>query len=232
MELQKLLKFYKDKWLVFVIFGIIGAALGTGAFYYVPKLYTAQGSLFVSRGVAEDGFNSDFTYEGYYAKQSAAEYSNTIVALLESIEVKQTAGRETDFGTDSAALRKLNRMITVKRKAPQLIILEVKSRNEDTAKAIWNALAKTTVFASTSLNGSGGDPKLKVVTLSNQPVMTEAYRNVWLCGVIGLFLGSFFAVFVVGLFAYLNIQVNVSKFTNIIEVFTKFWKQYFSKNSN
>ena len=167
--------------------GLLFASVGTGGYFFWPKTYTATGSFFVSRDV-EKTSNEYFTFEGFYSQQSALSFTDTVIGLLESVDVRKESLLLLNITPDEAALRKLNRTIKIKKAAPQLITLKVAGKTKTEAREVWTALSEIALKTVTDLR-ENGDRSLHLTLLQKVPVVQEAYRNILLNFSTGFLFG-------------------------------------------
>jgi len=192
MELKDFVKFLKKYLMYILVFGVASSALGVLAFYYFPAKYKASGNLFVSRK-ADEVSAEFFTYEGYYAQQTAHAYANTVGGLLESVDVKKRALESLGIPATEKTLRRLNRLLQVKRPALQIILVEVKGETSVEARNLWISLVKEVISVSKTVD-EAGDSSISVLQLNDFPVVQPIYRNVYLFGLVGAGFGLFFGM--------------------------------------
>lgn len=201
MELKELIDKLNKKQKYFWISALLGALLGTG-YYLLPHVYTASGSFYISRSVDTTKFKY-FTYEGYYAQQTALSATNTIASLMESTDVKNITLSKQDLPTDTISLRKLDSSVKVNKTGPQLITLAVKNTNINTARNIWNTLSDTTIEKNKAMN-ENGDPMIGIFKISDSPIIKEDYKPLWLCVIAGVVSAKLFTAFVLSIKEYLK----------------------------
>ncbi len=182
------------------VFGVAGIAL----YYFVPQKFSAAGTFYVERSV-ENGAGRFFTYEGYYNQQTAIAYSNTVLGLLESDDVRTLALKKLGIDITEQSLRRFNRQIKTTKTANQLITLSVTATNPKKAESAFKALAQSTVDTSDKLSQTS-DPFLHVALVNNQPVVQETFRNVWVNLSIGMLLGFLLSVLFLSFKSYLKEQ--------------------------
>lgn len=195
MTLKDITKFLQEKRALILITGLVFAVVGVLAYFFVPQRYEATGTLFVARRVDEGPFVPEltgeedfFTYEGYYASQSAQSYTPTVIGLLKSDVIKGEVLKDLSVNVDAGALRKLGRVIDAKKQAPQLITVTVKGMPTVPPEVIWKSLVGNTILVSEGLSRRG-DPSLVVVQVSEEPIVTEPFRSLYLNVAVGFMLG-------------------------------------------
>lgn len=140
------------------------AAAGISAI--LPYQYTAKGLLVVTRKVNEPS-DKVFTYEGYYAQQSAGAYTATFLSILQSPNNLKTAD-------DSVDPKRLARLIKAKKEGPQAIVLSVKSQTPESAVNLWEKVANAAIQTHNKFINSA-DPLLDVAKTPNSPVVLRTY---------------------------------------------------------
>jgi capsular polysaccharide biosynthesis protein len=181
MELKYVYKKLIKQRVELLISLLAGVLLGI-IFYLVPSKYVASGSFFVTRKInTESGF---FSYEGYYAQQTALTYTNSILSLMESVDVRKMVLESNKLPLSSKNMNMLNRIITVRKTGPQVIYLAVKGRTYDEAKNLWNSVSSVTVAAAYEI-GRSGDENLSILPVSPQPLVGLPYKSIYLYAIVG-----------------------------------------------
>jgi len=192
MELRTIIKKIKKYKFSFLASVAVGALLGIGI-YFLPSKYIASGSFYIKRGISnQTGY---FTYEGYYSQQTALSYTNSVIALIESLDVKKMVLDKMKIESTEKNLRWLSRIISVKKTGPQLISVTVKGKTYEQAQTVWNKISETLLVTTFQLN-KDSDPNLMVTAVSSQSVVKTTYKSLVLFGAAGalisLTLFSFF----------------------------------------
>ncbi len=177
-EITKKLTKYRTQLIISVV---IGAILGV-EIYFLPPKYISSGSFYIKRGIS--GEKNYFTYEGYYGQQTALSYTNSVVALAESLDIKKLVLDRLKIEVNEESLRKLSRMIRVKKTGPQVILITVKADDYTTSENIWTKLSESLLSTTYEIN-KDGDPNLMVEKVSDFPVVKEGYRSMLLFGIGG-----------------------------------------------
>jgi len=186
MEAKEIIKKLKKYKIQFIIFSILGGALGLGICFLPPK-YISSGSFYVKRSISSE--RSFFTYEGYYGQQTALSYTNSVMALAESIDLKKVVIEKLGMEVDEESLRRISKMIKVRKTGPQVISITVKANSINMAEDMWNKLSETLLDTTYEIN-KGGDSNLMVVKVSDKPVIKQSYRSMLLFGFCGLLISS------------------------------------------
>ena len=200
MELKDMVDvFIRSKKLVLTI-AFIFTLIGVLHYYYLPVTYKATGNLYVSREL-DNSLRGDFTYEGYYAQQVLKTYTETLIGLLESINVRKSAIEEMNIPVTEVSLRRLKNKISTKKIAPQLVSFEVKQKNPELASNYWVSVVHHAIKSANELNVYG-DNKIDVSPVGEVPVVHESYRNIVVSTVGGLFIGLMLSITAVSLREY------------------------------
>jgi capsular polysaccharide biosynthesis protein len=185
MELKQLLnKITAEKKLLSLIV-LLGLFFGI-LYAYLPAKHIASGSFYIKR--MAEGSSNFFTYEGYYAQQSAVAYTNTVMGLFESTDLQSKALAAIRIKVDEYSLRKYGRDIKVKKAGPQLVTLTVKGNTEETAVNLWKSMATNTIETAAQINVQG-DPRLSISQITTEPVLRKEYKPWYLCIPLGLLGG-------------------------------------------
>lgn len=196
MEFQEIIKTYQKHKIEIFLSLLVGAGLGA-AYFISPKSYQATGSLYIKRSVDTLKFKY-FAYEGYYAQQTGLAYTNTVMTLIQSPDIRFEALNKLNLPTDTFSLRKYARLITARKTGPQLVQLTVKSKNPEEAKKLWETVVESTIEKNKLIN-TAGDPLLTVSKISDNPLVRETYRPLWLCALSGALATVSFVVFLITL---------------------------------
>jgi len=202
MELKQLINLITKNKLPILLSGLVAAVVGIFVFLLVPARYIATGSLFISRQI-ESNSDKYYSYDGYYGQQTAQTYTNTIQGLVDSSDAKSLALEKQGKQVDTETLRKLNKSLVIKKTNSQIITLTVTNFSKDTAVSTWNSLTDATLELSTKLNATG-DPLLHVAKVTENPIFSTEYKNVFVNMVLGYGLGSLLATLIIALKEYLK----------------------------
>lgn len=201
MELIEYLRFLY-RYAVWLVIGlIIGGALGAGYAVTQKDAYKATLSLFVQRQTDASGQTPYYTYDGYYAQQSAAAYTDNAIKLLTNDEIVTRAAKQANLYSGESSVNNLRGAITVKKDAPQLISLSVVLPKHDDAANFTSGLADALRTRTTELN-QDGDKKLAVDPVNTQPFVVLVRPLLPLYAAVGAGLGLLLAIAVAALWAY------------------------------
>jgi len=197
MELKKIRKLVNKNWRILVAFALGFGLLGIAAFFILPRKYIAAGSLLVSRSAESESF-TEFTYEGYYAQQTARGFTDTLVGFLESPDARNKTLVRLGIDPTENNLRRARRSTKVTKSAPQVVTVQVKHSDSDRAEEYWSALVAQVREIAGEFNVRFGDPLISVNLVDGSPVVYEGYSNVYLNAAVGSLLGlvlGFFTLF-------------------------------------
>ena len=198
MEIREIIKKIRKNRVLLAISSFLGLLAGF-VFFILPPTYTASGSLYVTRKAEDSG--TFFTYEGYYSQQSAITYTNSVVALAESSDVKKQVLESLEMPLDTTNLRKLNNSIIIKKTGSQVININVKNKDSNKAQKLWEELSKSIIETSKNINEESND-NLSVVKVSDKPLIRESYKPLFLLGMGGLLLGFSIGLLIISLKEY------------------------------
>lgn len=200
MELREIIKLLTKNKAEILLITLMGLIAGT-VIYMLPAKYVSSGAFYIKRST--DTNSTFFTYEGYYAQQTALSYANTVAALLESIDLRSKSMAELGISVDEFSLRKYQKLISVKKVGPQLISLSVKGKTYDEARNFWEALSNSLIQTTSEIN-SNGDPNLSISKINSEPVVKQEYKSLWLNLSVGFGLGLVSGLLFISLKEYLK----------------------------
>jgi hypothetical protein len=145
-----------------VVVGLTGVGLSAA----LPNRYTANGLLVVTRK-ADAPATEVFTYEGYYAQQSAEVYTTTFLAILQSPDNLALADTTSNP-------KRLARLIKAKRDGTHAISLAVKGQTAKDAVYLWERVATAASQTHSKLT-TPSDPLLAVTKTPGSPVVLATY---------------------------------------------------------
>lgn len=198
MELREIFKKIRKNKKMLIVCILVGLLAGI-LFHFLPSNYIASGSFYITR--KEDNSESFFTYEGYYSQQTATTYTNSVVALAESVDVKKQVLEKVDLPIDDQNIRKINKSMSVKKTGPQIINITFKDKDLKKVKTIWQSISDILIETSKEIN-LNGDGKLTVVKISEEPFIKEGYKTLWMTGVAGIIFGCSLGLLIVSLKEY------------------------------
>lgn len=191
MELKEIKKILSKNKLSLTIVTFIGLILGL-VLYYLPAKYISSGSFYVGREI--DRSDEFFSYEGYYAQQTAVTYTNSVISLAESLDIKKAVLDEMGIPYNNESVRTLGRALKIKKSGPQTINIVAKHSNRDTSETMFKSISKALIETSENLNREG-DSSLFIRQVSTEPLVKETYKSFYIYSLAGILSGL-----IVGLF--------------------------------
>jgi uncharacterized protein involved in exopolysaccharide biosynthesis len=202
MELIEYLRFLLKYWTWLVVGLAVGAAIGLGYAYTQKDMYRATISLFVQRQPdASSSSTQYYTYDGFYAQQTAAAYTDNAIKLLTNDEIVTKAAQRAGLPTNEGSVAGLKSSIVAKKDAPQLIQLSVLLAKHDQAAAFSIGLAESLKARTNELNQEG-DKRLAVDPVNTTPFVVLERPILFLYGLAGGVLGLLLSIIVAGGWEY------------------------------
>jgi len=178
-ELIKIIKQTKSVVVVAVVIGVIFGLI----YHSVPKKYLASGSLYITRNL--DKISEDyFIYEGYYSQQTAKQYVNTVMGMVESTDLMREVLENMQIDVTGKNLRYYRKQVKTKKSGPQLITITTRGTNLKETEKFWDTLTKLSIDKSKEIN-IAGDPQLRIVQISESPTVTEGFNSLALNTIVG-----------------------------------------------
>jgi len=191
MELKEIKKILSKNRLFLTIPTFIGLVFGL-VLYYLPAKHMSSGSLYIGRKI--DKSEDFFSYEGYYAQQTAANYTNSVISLAESLDIKKAVLDEIGLPYNNENIRTLERALKIKKSGPQTINISTKHSDRDISETMFRSISKALIKTSEDLN-KDGDSSLFIRQVSTEPLVKEVYRSLYVYSFVGILSGL-----IVGLF--------------------------------
>jgi len=191
MELNKMAKLLIKNNKLAALALAAGLFLGITA-NFIPRKYVASGSLFIGRSV-QPATEDFFGYEGYYAEQAGAAYTNTAAALAESLDVRKSTLEKLGVVVDDVTLFDYGRAVRVKKAGPHLVSVSTKSANPDEAAKIWQAVTDSIIEANKNVNVLV-DPQMTITKITQEPVVSRSFYYLWQFPLAGVLLAFAFIV--------------------------------------
>lgn len=198
MELRDVFKKIRKNRKTLIVCTLFGLVAGV-IFHFLPSNYIASGSFYITR--KENNSESFFTYEGYYSQQTATTYTNSVVALAESEDVKKQVLNTLNISVNGHNIRKINRSMSVKKKGPQIINITFKDKDLNRAKKIWEEISNVLIKTSEEIN-LAGDRELAVVKISKEPFVKQFYKPISITSVAGILFGFSLGMLLISLKEY------------------------------
>jgi capsular polysaccharide biosynthesis protein len=200
MELIEYLRFLYRFWLWLVVGAVVGVVIAAGYAYIQKDAYRASLSLLVQRQ-PDSTTTQYYTYDGYYAQQTAAAFTDNALKLLTNDAIVMRAAQSAGLSTSEANVAMLKSAITVKKDASQLLQLSVVLPSRQDAAAFSSGLASALRDRTNELNQEG-DKKLAVDAVNGTPYVVLVRPWVLLYAIVGAVLGLLLAAASAGMWAY------------------------------
>lgn len=201
MDLFKFLKELKKYKKALIVSGIIGGLTGV-VIYFLPQRYSVEGSFFIGR--ESETSNQFFTYEGYYSQSNAALFTDTVIALIESPDMKKALLDELKLPVTSENLRKIDKYISVKRPGAHLATLTVRSYNKDEATYLWNTFSD---IIQTKVNRltARSDAEINITPVNAEPLV-EYEQHILLVNIV---LGVLGGIVLYGVWIFIKLYLKL-----------------------
>lgn len=200
MELFAYFKYLFTYWVWLISGLIIGGVIAASLAISAPDAYLATVSIYVQKEAAPPNTNY-FTYEGYYAQQTAAAYAETALKLLANDEIVKRAAESANLPTDIASIASLKGGITSKMEAPQLIQIEVVMPNRDQAAGLAEGLSQAVRTRTAEINKTG-DASLTIEQINEEPYVVLVRPLVPLYATVGAIAGLLLASIAAAFWTY------------------------------
>ncbi len=157
MELQYYLKILSRYWKwIFGIASLFALVAGIVSYYW-PVQYRSQLTLYVQR-IPEEPKLGDYSYDGYYAQQTAEAYTDTVEGLLEARDIIRQALEAAQMPVSAGQIRFVANHLKVEKVAPQLVSVSLTTRSQQDSTKLVSAIAQVLQEKIKTLNrqGNGG----------------------------------------------------------------------------
>lgn len=186
MEITDIFKIIQKRFLLIIAAGIFGGLLGFLVAEITPAKYVASATIAVSKKV-EPSKDGSFSYEGYYAGQTADKFSETVFGILKSKSLASETLTKLNYPVNFKTLKNFLGAVFVRKSAPSLLYLEVKGGTEAEAKSFAEGLIS-------SLNEEvfrifDEQSGLSVSLISGKPVLERVESSLILNMIIGSIIG-------------------------------------------
>ena len=195
MELKDLIKLLNKHFKTALVCALVIGVVSFVCASLIKPRYKASTTLFVTRSVEKS--SSYFTYEGFYSIQTAEKFTDTVVGLLKSVDVKRLALESVGLSFDPKSLARLEKGLLVKKASGQLVTVSITDKSESYAKNLLLELSKETVRSAQEINRNG-DTNISVSFVSGgggeeSVIVVKKDLNAYVVGA-GFFALSFFGV--------------------------------------
>lgn len=192
MTLSQVNIFIKSITKYLLIGTIVGFMLGVSIYIIYPVKYTAQGTFYIFTQNQQTP-PSEFNYEGFYAQQNAISFVSTAIGIIESPSTTSQVLASINVPVTQYNIKKYNRILDVKKTAPQLISIKVKTNGFNFSNTIWNEYAKTFISEINKINKLNSQDT-SIIIIGDAPLITKHKTSVVICAFSGALIG-FICVF-------------------------------------
>ena len=182
MELSDYFKLWQRYRRRLAIIFLVTALAAYGVAKRLPTVYLARGTILVGRP-SETGL-SEFTFEGYYAQQTAESATETVRGMLLSWDLGAAVLAEPGEEVNSVSRRIWSRRIKTRIAGPQLIELVVKDTNQSRAISLWEGLYQQTANQLVNLDPTTQSPTY-LHRLSSTPLTETDSPQPYLSALVG-----------------------------------------------
>lgn len=202
MELFAYFKYLITYWVWLVVGMVAGGVVAGSIAATAADAYMASVSIYVQKEAAPANANY-FTYEGYYAQQTAAAYTETALKLLENDEIIQRAAESADLPTDVGSIAGLKGSVVSKLEAPQLIKIDVTMPSHDQAAGLAEGLSQAVRTRTAEINRTG-DASLSIEQVNEEPYVILVRPLIWLYVTVGVIAGLILSALAAAFWTYLR----------------------------
>lgn len=188
MELKKAIDLLKKDIFFLLLFAILGAIIGWQAAKFLPQGYTQSQLFFVAKApLASPSF---YNFEGYYTQETARNFTDTAVAILENRQFQNLA-------------QESNATANIRKVAPQLINITTQSSQKENLEGLIPKLA--VAFNTQIANLTKDDLPIQIKEVAPASNITYFALNPIVLSIAGIILGTTFSVFIVALKIYFKV---------------------------
>jgi len=200
VELREAFEFLRKYRRVILFFSFVVSLGVLLVSLWFPTSYDATLTLYIKRA-AQLSSTEFYNFDGYYSQQAAERYTDTVVGLLEDRGTVREVVDLVGLPTDQRSLKKILRLISVKKTAPQLIELRVRRSSSEEAQRLVGTLARVVAEKVQTLNETG-DQALSLDLLSAESLIEERRPLPVLNTVVGFLSGFLLSILVSALWEY------------------------------
>lgn len=191
MELRAFLVLLQKNMIAIILISVITGALALLMSLRLQPTYHAVLSVYVQK-IPEQPAGGDFTFDGFYAQQAAESYTDTVVGLFESPAIHVRALQFADQDTEPSTVEQVKQQTRIRKVAPRLIDLEVRSYEQEEARVLAKSLFKAVSNRLDELTSEdSANLKMKINAVNDEPLISLAEPRVVLYTIIGVLVGMF-----------------------------------------
>ena len=129
-------------------------------------------------------------------------YTNTVLALIESVDVKNMALQKLAMSTDDRTFSQFGKAVNAKKQGSQLVTVTVKSPTAEGAVKTWDAVVGS-VLEVVSASNEYGDSNIVISKISSPPLVHQGFIFLWQYVVAGGLLGLIVSSLLISIKEYL-----------------------------
>lgn len=185
MELRQYIRIFKKNLLIIFVFSVAGAALAILLTKSLPGGFSQTQTFYVSSPI-----EGSPEYAGFYTQEKARNFTDTAVAILESLDFKKELVSSGD-------------LIRTQKVAPQVVRITTTSQDQQRARALMGSTVDSFNTKIQKLSGNQPQIQLKELTTADEP--QKITRNKLVFAAAGLVLGTTAAILTVSLKTYFKL---------------------------
>jgi len=173
--------------LLIILAGVFGGLLGLIVAKITPVKYIASATISVSKRL-EPATDGSFSYEGFYASQTADKFSETVFGILKSESLAASVLSNLSYPITHETLKNFMGALFVRKAAPSLLYVEVTETSRGGAEKLGRSLLAA-MEEEVSKISTEGNLLVKVSVIGNGLVVKEEAPNPVLFVILGAMVG-------------------------------------------
>jgi capsular polysaccharide biosynthesis protein len=202
--LDTLMIAWRKRWLLLIVLlvPIIAAVIFAAT---RPTTYTASIAFTINRINKQP--TTEYQFDGYYALQASDLFSDTVVSWFLTpssiVDMYDRAG----INPNVTSLSSLTSRFNIKKFSAQNLNVKFTTQSQTEADKLASAVIQTVQEKTTSLNQSA-DRKALFEAVGSKPVIVANSKGIIISGIVGLIIGFFLDVLLIGLLRVFGIAKN------------------------
>lgn len=200
---------WKNRWLLITIFlvPIIAAMLFAVT---RPNTYTASIAFTINRINKQP--TSEYQFDGYYALQASDLFSDTVVSWFLTPSAIVDMYDRAGINPNVTSLSSLTSRFNIKKFSAQNLNVKFTALSQNEADKLATAVIQTVQEKTASLNQSA-DRKALFEAVGSKPVIVTNSKGAIIAGIVGLIIGLFLDVLLIGLLRVFSVAKNRNPLT-------------------
>jgi hypothetical protein len=200
---------WKNRWLLSIVFlvPIIAAVIFA---ITRPTTYTASIAFTINRINKQP--TAEYQFDGYYALQASDLFSDTVVSWFLTpssiVDMYDRAG----INPNVTSLSSLTSRFNIKKFSAQNLNVKFTALSQSEADKLASAVIQTVQDKTTSLNQSA-DRKALFEAVGSKPVIVANSKGTIIAGIVGIIIGLFLDVLLIGLLRVFSVAKNRNPLT-------------------